>query len=57
MIEISRIDNKKDIKECCKAINRDKWHKKEEEKIEDLENAMLALGHDLDRIAWDMSCE
>ena len=41
----------------CKAENWDKWHKKEEEKTEALENAMLSLGHDLDRMAWDISCE
>ena len=29
--------------------------KKEEKKTEALENAMLALSHDLDKMAWDMS--
>ena len=45
-------------KKPTKKINRkSKEEKISEEEIEYLENDMLALGHDLDRMAWDMSCE
>ena len=44
------------------AVNSIMRIKTQEEKISDeeherIENSMLALGHDLDKMAWDMSCE
>lgn len=45
---------KKDSEECEATI----WaKKKKDEEIENLENSMLSLGYDLNKMAWDMSCE
>ena len=58
------IDNKKlwkeqhkHDKEKAKITYAKVKAKKKDEKTEALENAMIALSHDLDRMAWDMSCD
>lgn len=45
-------------KKPTRKLNRkSKDEKISDEERERIENSMLALGHDLDRMAWDMSCE
>ena len=38
-------------------LHRRKKIQYDEDEREKTEDAMLALGHDLDRMAWDMSCD